>query len=410
MARKLREMVNVPQRRGANLAAAVTPATMASAVAAATHLANLSLAAKRTLRGPRKAAVGTPSNGAIRKVTSAPVRLGYATKSVAHSVVASSACSTRVRGLSYIAKAITVSSSGTYNILAVSMLNPAWFQDRLGIMARTFDKYVYHSIKVTYVPNVGSSTNGVIRMYVDRDAADPPADPNVPSYFMSAEGAVAGPAWEDLSLTMRRDSNEKRTYFTNFTAVRDVHESEQFRVVVAGQGLPSSTVLGDIIVEYDLELIAPVFAPTEIAPVSGSLGGYLTSTGTASFTALSFVTTTVPFGLSGAVLDAYLTWEIIILDFLGSNISNQFTIGYGGALMTTINVGSTYYIRLGGSRIMNNTPFNYTLYPSLDTAVGAYTQAALYNFSTSTQNLFTGNVLVAVRPIGINNQLPNQGN
>jgi len=131
-------------------------------------------------------------------------------------------------------------------------------------MASTFDKYVYKYAKLKYQPQVSTATAGIVALVIDRDYMDPP---QVGSWAqaMSYESVVSGNVWTTMSTMLKRETAEKKTYFTNFSNDVAMRESEQFKFYAITTGVPASTTCGQLYLEYEIELISPVFAPDDVS-------------------------------------------------------------------------------------------------------------------------------------------------
>jgi len=201
--------------------------------------------------------------------TAAPTSFGISSNDVVRSVVVrSTPTMSRFTGVSYLGTVTTGPNVSSYPTVALfTSSNPVTFQDRLQIQASTYDKFVYNSVKLKYVPAVGTNTSGKVAIAIDRDYTDPPQTVNW-GQCISYESVASGTVWSEHMCSMRRDPSEKRSYFTNFASGTDVRETEQFKFYAYTQGVPANTFCGDLYLEYDLELISPVYAPSELSQIS----------------------------------------------------------------------------------------------------------------------------------------------
>lgn len=189
-----------------------------------------------------------------------PVAMGTISTGTAFAVQHSSPVSSRVRGVSYVG---TVAGSGylgpmANQIGAMVALNPATFGDRLAAYSKLFDKYVYHSVRLTYTPIVSTGVSGNVSLTIDRDPMDPADDPGNMAQILSNEVCSSGPVYAKQTVSIFRDPNEKRTYFINPHSP-DPEESEQFIAYAYLFGTTVVATYGLLSIEYDLELISPVF-------------------------------------------------------------------------------------------------------------------------------------------------------
>jgi len=371
----------------------------------AANVANQTNDALSRLRASTSKLRGTKSRtvpvSTARSIT-APVAMSLPGNTSGFSEVSRSSVSVRVRGSTCLGVATTSPLAGTSSnqLLMIADCNPAHFPDRLGVMATTYDKYVYHSIRAIYSPACGTTTSGAIMMYFERDALDEVANPGTPSAFLSAENAGRSSVWAKLAITMARDPHERRTYFTNSQSDITPRESHQFKLVVAGAGLASvaSQTLGFVTLEYDLELISPVLAPREISASTPIIDAvYNQANGNANFVASSAATTAIPFGL-GTFIRQFGIIEIVIADTAGANFNTGFTGTLNGPALPGLYTGMTFYLIADGTK-PSETAVAYNLYNSLESAM---TRNAGYfmNSNGAATNLFTGNVAILYRPMG----------
>lgn len=380
---------------GSKLDKAAAALNGAAAAAAATNrlageMAELHRRARNASgRREQAPAGGSSSAGAL------PVREGYQIGVSQFSITGRSNTSMRLKGQTVLGAGRIAPANASSCLAFVAALNPASFSDRLGTQARLYDKYVYHSLKLQYIPSVGTSTNGSVAMYLDRDYMDPAESPDNLQAIMSAESASMGPAYSKVVTQLARDSHEKRTYFTNgATGSNDFHETEQFKAVayfVNADTINTARTLGTFILTYDLELISPVFAPSEFYNFNNF--AYNTANA-ASYNALSSFTSTVPFGFTNA--HQFSIVEICIADLAGNTQNTGFTWGSSASNPTAVvGAGSSLFLRRifpategvsGGS-----TAFNYRLYDNLADAQ-MLGEKYLLNTNAVVTSLFNGAV------------------
>lgn len=132
-------------------------------------------------------------------------------------------------------------------------------------IATRFEKYRFKRIKVTYLPTTSTFTNGGIALCPIYDPADPPPDNRIT--LLNAEGVVRGAVHNQLTLNIPR--SRMRNSDTMF--VRETHEalmdpnelrmSDLGYVIVSLSDVSSTEALGDIFIEYDVELESPRVGP-----------------------------------------------------------------------------------------------------------------------------------------------------
>jgi len=214
-------------------------------------------AAKAKLKTP------SPAPGRLIKATTAPVSVSYTQGPSYHKVTRSTSDVSTVVGKSFLGPVFSIDPADQV-VAATYSVNPTSFTDRLAVLARTFDKYAYKSLRLTYVPYVGTNATGQVRMYIDRDYLDWVADPANNAQIMSQQSAVSCSPWQSMSTSMRRDPCEMRSYFTQVGHAQ-LPETEQFRVVVYATTGTSTNEghIGELFIEYELDLIGPVLQARE---------------------------------------------------------------------------------------------------------------------------------------------------
>jgi hypothetical protein len=363
------------------------------------ELAGKIKAGVQTVR-PRKAA-----SGGVREAPPLPTRQGYNIATSYFTVTGQSATSTCIRGQSVIGSA-QVGAGGTGNsVCFVGSLNPASFSDRLGVMAQLYDKYVYRSVKLQFVPSVGTGTNGSIAMYFDRDYMDPAETASSIASIMSAENASMGPCYAKLETMMKRDPHEKRTYFTNgATGSNDPHETEQFKALayfVNGDAVGSSRNLGTFVLSYDLELISPVIAPREFfnfAPFAFSQFQAIMQSSAFS----GWLSNSTPTPWTDAHQFGII--EICISDLAGASMNTGFVWGRApSAPAAALATGQSLFLRRGVQDLSTSVAVNnghWAVYSNLSDAQ-ASGENMLVNTNAVNTSVFNQTVYIWWRNVGV---------
>jgi hypothetical protein len=135
----------------------------------------------------------------------------------------------------------------------------------LAQVAGGFEKYRFHSFSVEYLPNVSSTTNGRITIVPDYDPSDNNSTLDRRSLF-SFEGASTGSVWDRcLMVCSKKHLKTQKSWFmrSSFDTLptgQDLkfYDQLQINVVVSGTGdLEDPTLIGDLIVHYDIEFFNP---------------------------------------------------------------------------------------------------------------------------------------------------------
>lgn len=141
----------------------------------------------------------------------------------------------------------------------------------LSRIATNYDKYLIRSIKVLYVPRVSTATAGTIVLSYDPDARDPvpPSDLTGRQILLSHRVSSQGPCWSAQQLSIPLNQIYGGPASSRY--VRDVWpvDPSDTRLIDAGNiwfgifgsqapvSSSSSAWVGDLLVEYDVELLLP---------------------------------------------------------------------------------------------------------------------------------------------------------
>jgi len=140
----------------------------------------------------------------------------------------------------------------------------------LSQVASTHQKYRFTKLVFTYVPVASTATVGRITMVYAVDPLDemPTSKSELFQYPTSTEGSVWSP------MTMNVDCSKAPLLFTRIGLIVDsdvkTYDFGQLFIASSNTGV-SSTVMGEIFVEYELELITP--KPAECAAADTSYFG-----------------------------------------------------------------------------------------------------------------------------------------
>jgi len=253
--------------------------------------------AKRTAsrsrsRAPaRRPAKRTKRVGGSSRKSFAPVAIGTSNRATAmsnHKMVQVSDTCTRIYGRSYLGNVDNnivagnqVVALGPPEVVAgangneyglVFDINPTLLGDRVAVMAGTYDKYVYQSMKFTYTPQCSSTQVGSVVLAFERDPQGILANTASTKYMqeiMSYEHAVLTPAWQPTSVTYKRDPQEMKTWFmSGDQATVSTRETSQgvLLAYVSQTGVAPAN-LGFITIDYVLDFIAPNIMPSKAVPV-----------------------------------------------------------------------------------------------------------------------------------------------
>lgn len=143
----------------------------------------------------------------------------------------------------------------------------------LSKIAANYESYIFRSLKFVYQPIAATTTSGTVVIAVDYDARDDP--PQNKQQALTYRSAVRGPVWHSFAFTcLPADLHKLKSHFTRTGAqppATDIKTYDIGNLYVAAIGL-SSAIVGELHVEYDVELLTPQYAlPTYTNHLGGSL-------------------------------------------------------------------------------------------------------------------------------------------
>lgn len=162
----------------------------------------------------------------------------------------------------------------------------------LSVIARRFDSYKFRKLKIWYLTECATDTFGAgyAALTVDYDPADPA--PVSKMAAMSYEETVRGAPWEEFCHVSKPSNLHKfKEFFTRGSALQPNLDIKTYDVgnlyFVSGNSTTANQSVGELWVEYDIELITPSLTIEDVL-VGGAItsGGFLSSTnplGTLSF-------------------------------------------------------------------------------------------------------------------------------
>jgi hypothetical protein len=226
----------------------------------------------------------------------APVATGYSEMSEAPRMVTNKGGDARVIHREYIADVTGSGSTTGFFVQQALVINPgqAGTFPWLSAVAQRYESYRFRKLRFCYETEAPTSQGGSIVLSVDYDAIDAP--PVSKQQAMAYESAVRSPPWADCCHdSMAKNLNKQKSYFVRPGALPAGGTLTQYDVgnmFVCLQNVTESVVCGELYVEYDVDLITPVF---EGGTSTGSAYLY-NATGTGATTAELFGTGAVNAG------------------------------------------------------------------------------------------------------------------
>lgn len=137
-----------------------------------------------------------------------------------------------------------------------------WLSD----IALRFESYVFTSLSLEYIPDVGTDTNGSIAICPDYDPADDNSSASRAKLF-AFEDSVRGPLWNPMQCDCTRQNLRKRnTYFSarnGFKEGEGLYDTGNFWVSLNYEG--DEPTIGELWVKYTIVLSTPQLEPEAVS-------------------------------------------------------------------------------------------------------------------------------------------------
>lgn len=214
-----------------------------------------------------------PGRGANLAQTKAPVAKSRNVRTNAPAYLNAPGGSVRVRHREFLWD-IVGSVEFAWDEFAINPGVPETFPWLSAIAAR-FESYKFHSLRFCYEPAVSTTTPGTVILAVDYDASD--IGPETKTVALSYRGAVRAAPWDECAFIAQQDDlhKAKSNYVRSGLAPSgtDIKMYDVGNLYVATQGQAAATAVGELYVEYDVELMTPQLnadAPTlDLVNLSG---------------------------------------------------------------------------------------------------------------------------------------------
>jgi len=191
----------------------------------------------------------------------APAAVGVRTRSTRPKFIANGE-SLRIRHREFVTE--VYGFSGSFNINISLAMNPGFTQSFpwLSGIALNFEMYKFHAMRATIVPTVPTSSAGANYMLLDYDVLDP--NPNK-AQFLSGISSGSAPVWSECSIDYVPDADQGIKKFIRISGTdgtgQDQRLNDMGRLILATDGTSSSNDIGDLYIEYDVELFSPAINP-----------------------------------------------------------------------------------------------------------------------------------------------------
>lgn len=267
-----------------------------------------------------------------------PAGIGYSMRQV------SDTC-TRITGRAYVGEVNTTNklvTGGKQNCLGLAFdINPSLLNDRVAVIASTFQKYVYQGVKFTYVPQCSTSTGGSVGLVFDRDPLEISANSLGGQFLaevMSYEHAVLTPAYVENSTSYARDPKELKTWYLGAPdATLTTRETSQGNLLVYVSNADAAKGYGFIVMDYVLDLIAPSLMPNKqnITAITAAPSQWVDCSAASSVSTNASVGTSGAWSISGFA--AYPMWDLPAWGALFTGLPK----GLQGGIVGEVHLGGT---------------------------------------------------------------------
>lgn len=155
--------------------------------------------------------------------------------------------------------ALTGSELFAYDTFSANPGMPLYFAWLSGIASR-FEKYHFKSLKFQYEPTCAATTNGKVILAFDGDVQD--TSPEHDNTLMQFSPRASGPCWSPLEINVPQSLLASFLYTRSDIVVPNTGSTDYKtldigRAYFATMGATDGVVLGDLFVEYTVELVGP---------------------------------------------------------------------------------------------------------------------------------------------------------
>jgi hypothetical protein len=233
----------------------VEPVSAVKQVTAPSGTFVMSKAGKKALRvGDEMIMTRAPRSAVVKSVRMAPAAMSQRMKVDNKPRISASSKGIVVAHREYMSNILSSSSTLTFAALPL-VINPGKISTFpwLSTIAGNFDKYRIRKLVVSLVSNQPTTVAGRIGVGIDYDSTDPlPADR---AEFFSLTHHVECSAWDSITFNVPLQGGER---FVNSHTVTDSKLIDYGQIIIMSDQIVATSVnLGDVIVDYVVELIDP---------------------------------------------------------------------------------------------------------------------------------------------------------
>ncbi len=132
----------------------------------------------------------------------------------------------------------------------------------LSTLASRFESYLFRRLRFIVETQKSASTNGSVMMAIDYDASD--QQPTSKVQLMSYHNAVRSAVWDECHFVgdqgdLKKFGVQRYIRSGNIAANLDIKTYDVGNLFVATQGCADTSAVGELYVDYDVELMTPQF-------------------------------------------------------------------------------------------------------------------------------------------------------
>lgn len=139
----------------------------------------------------------------------------------------------------------------------------------LSAIANRFESYLFHTLKYEFCTESPTNEVGTVLLTVDFDPLD--AAPVNKTQALAYAGAVRSPPWADCCyIASKKDLKKRTSYFTRekVSETADLTTKDVGNLYVCTQAQANNRVLGEIWVDYEVELMTPQIQELRVETLS----------------------------------------------------------------------------------------------------------------------------------------------
>lgn len=264
-------------------------------------------------------------------------------------------------------------ASNSYSINPGLALTFPW----LNTVSIGYESYRFKRLSFSFESSKSASTNGSVMMAVDFDPSD--TAPTTKAQLLAYNNAIRGPCWDTFTYVCSPQDlhkfNQKFIRYGNLITGQDAQLFDAGIFYICTSGFIDSTVIGELHVDYEVELITPQFDLTAYALSTAAKAVAVGTVTNANWLGDS-ITSTGGVGLS------YAKPSLII------QIPGQYLLTYTVSGVGLAQAGSPTFSSTGNTLVLlsstiSTTAITYVVSAQIDVPYNGITVSSLTTAATS---------------------------